>query len=380
MKLLAQLVAIIFLGSGFPLPAFAADPFPDQPVALSPAEIQAATVAMRMITLQAAQYQLVASGKRDPANPLPAYAVFAMPPASVSDRITTRRYIVCNFTRVPEKWQCARSQLEARVQARYAEHVVSLVTLEGMTDDGRTAGEVVDFIDSPCFGAQYRALAGPKAVAPPLPRSINSVILSPGSINVMTGRAGAEDTYVLERNVGKKQQECAFDVTGIHLGKGSALIAQKGANVAAPPAQKPAYELTEKAAKERAEQMTEEQAKADAEWKEARRKAVEWDAKNPTPHALERKRREQVGLSIFWLGLLCSLGTFFAPLLAKRKSRSVVAATAIGLASAGTVMPFLHMMFGDAGHEIFISGLAIMLSWVAAVVYMVRAAKAASTK
>ena len=220
---------MVLLGALLQAPAFAADPFPDQPGALTPKEIEAANVALRWITLQAAQYKLITSGKRDPASPLPAYAVFAMPPANVTDRIATRRHIVCNFVRVTGKWQCARSQLEARVEARGVEHVLSLVALEGMTDDGRTAGEVVDYMYSPCFRGQYRALAGRGAAPPPNPRTISSVIVSPDSINVMTGPVGAEDTHVLDRNAGKNRQECAFNLTAIHLGKGVALVTKETA-------------------------------------------------------------------------------------------------------------------------------------------------------
>jgi hypothetical protein len=374
MQLLAMLAGIFLLGAALLPAVFAAEPFPDQPGALSPEEIKAATNALRHITLSAAQYRLAASGKRESRSPLPAYAVFDYPPEKVSERIEARRRIVCNFVRVTDKWQCAREQLEVRVQTRGVEHVISLFTLEGITGDGRTAGEVVDFMYSPCFGDQYRALAGPRAAAPPLPRSINSMIVLPGSINVLTGLAGAEDTHALEPDAGPNRQACAFRLTAIHLGKGGALVAQKGAIVTPPPAQEPAYELTEKAAQERAEQAAKERAKEDAERAEARKREAEWAAKNPTPHALERKRREQVGLSIFWLGLLCSLATPFAPLFARRKSRSIVAATAIGLSVAGALLSILHIPLGDAGHEIYISGLAIVLSWVAVAVYVVRAA------
>lgn len=225
-------------------PAFAADPFPDQPGALWPEEITAATNALRHITLSAAQYQLVASGRREPGSPLPVYAVFEYPPEKVTERIEARRRIVCNLVRVTDKWQCAREQLEVRVQAQGTEHVVSLVTLEGITDDGRTAGEIVDFMYSLCFLIQYQAQAGRQA-APPPPRSINSVIVSPGSVSVLTGLAGAEDTHVLEPNA--SGQACAFRLTAIHLGKGGSLVAQKDADVPPPPA--PAA----KARKERAE-------------------------------------------------------------------------------------------------------------------------------
>jgi hypothetical protein len=130
------------------------------------------------------------------------------------------------------------------------------------------------------------------------------------------------------------------------------------------PKQPQPIELTEKAAKERAAKAAGEWAKEDAERAEARRKADEWDARNPSAYALEQMRRQQVGLTLFWLALLCSLAALVAPWFMVKKGRWPMAVTASGLTMAGTVFPALHIWFGNAGHELLINGLLILLSWV----------------
>ena len=129
------------------------------------------------------------------------------------------------------------------------------------------------------------------------------------------------------------------------------------------PALKPSQpiELTEKA---HAEKLAKENAQRDAETEALRKKAAEWDARNPSAYALEQQRRQLVGLTLFWLALLCSLGALIAPWFMIRRGRWPMAVTASGLTLAGTVFPAFHIWFGDAGHEILINGLFILLSWV----------------
>lgn len=93
--------------------SFAEDAFPNQPGALSPDELQAATAVLAAdLPAEAPKLKLLASGKRDAGHSMPAYVVFES--SEVPSGSPPKRAI-CNFLIATNKWHCSDLPPQARV-------------------------------------------------------------------------------------------------------------------------------------------------------------------------------------------------------------------------------------------------------------------------
>ncbi len=220
-----RLASLILLGSAILSSAFAVDPFPDQPGALSPAEIQAATQAMNSRLGGEPAPPLVASGKRSPEHMMPSYALFASPLAGFSDRIKTRRQVICNYFRPISGWQCSNPHAELRMTAHGIEHVFAYVVDAG-SGNTQTAVDVADFMYSPCFGIQYTAIGGSPFAPSAATHSITTIVSDHGGFTVRTGPDAQADVYRIERT-GKQTDGCGFRIHHVRAGKTGALLPEK---------------------------------------------------------------------------------------------------------------------------------------------------------
>jgi hypothetical protein len=174
---------------------------PDQPGALSAGEIKVASQAMGSRFDSKPAPVLVASGKLADGNQR--YAVFATPFESVSDRIKARQRFVC-FDLV-----CAGPQTEVQVDVHGASQTFPF-------PHPQAAGEIVDFLYSPCLGAGQPILS---VVA--LRRGTVEIVressdwygeIGKFEFDVNTGPvSGGGDFYVLERK-GVLEEGCKFSV------------------------------------------------------------------------------------------------------------------------------------------------------------------------
>lgn len=249
-----QLVPLMVLGSATLSPAFAADPFPDQPGALSPAEIQAAAEAMNSRLSGEPALPLVASGKRSPEHMMPSYALFALPLADFSARIKTRRQVICNYFRTMPGWQCTGPHTELRMKARGVEHVFPYVVDVG-PEDTQTAVDIADFMYSPCFGDQYKAMGGTPFAPSSATHSITTIMSDRGGFTVRTGPDAQADVYRIERT-DKKTDGCGFGIHHVRVGRTGALLPEKHAKEFA---EQSAKAVAEWSAKQRAKEVAEEE-------------------------------------------------------------------------------------------------------------------------
>jgi hypothetical protein len=244
MQLPAKLGRIILLGSAVLAPVFAADPFPDQPGALSPAEIQDATAVMKSTLGGEPALPLVASGRRGPEHVMPGYTLFASPVTDFTDRVKARRQIVCNFISPMGKWQCTRPQTELRMTAQGVEHVFTYVVDAG-PGDAQAAVDVADYMYSPCFGLQFSALGGEKGTPPINLSAITTVVRDKGGFTVRTGPDEQPDVYRVE-STDRKVDGCGFRIVGVRLGKARLVLPEGYEKAAAEQAAKDAAAWREK--------------------------------------------------------------------------------------------------------------------------------------
>ena len=259
-----QLAPLIVLGAATLSPAFAADPFPDQPGALSPAEIQAATKAMNSRLGGEPAPPLVASGKRSPEHMMPSYALFASPLADFSDRIKTRRQVICNYFRTMSGWQCTGPHTELRMKAHGVEHVFTYV-VDVWPEDTQTAVDIADFMYSPCFGDQYKAMGGTPFAPSSAAHSITTLMSDRGGFTVRTGPDAQADVYRIERT-DKKTDGCGFAIHHVRVGTTGALLPEKYAK-----------EFAEQSARAAAEESARQRAQAVAEEAYAKQPAQRFD-------------------------------------------------------------------------------------------------------
>ncbi len=203
--------------------AFAAEPLPDQPGALSPAEIQAATEAMKSNLGGEPAPQLLASGKRHPGHSMPSYALFATPLADFSDRVKTRRRIICNvFGGASGIWRCSMPHDEFRMSANGLEHVFSYEVVKG-SGNKQTALDVVDFMYSRCYGVQFAAIGGKPFTPSPDSDYVNTVLDDGQGLNVATGPLGDGDSYRLEKT-DKKLDNCGFRIQHARMARSGIML------------------------------------------------------------------------------------------------------------------------------------------------------------
>ena len=167
-RLRVKWVGILLAGLAVAWPAFAVvDPFPDQPGALSAAEIQAAGAAMQSVVGREAPLPLAASGKRAAGHVMPLYVLYAGPLADLSGGVSARRQIVCNYFQTLSRWQCTQPHDEIRMTVRGMEHVFAHQVSQG-SGDWRAVADAVEFVYSQCFHQQFAAIGGPKPTEGPI--------------------------------------------------------------------------------------------------------------------------------------------------------------------------------------------------------------------
>ena len=186
------------------------DPFPNQPGALSAAEIQAVTGIMQPRLGLESALQLVASGKRNPEHPMPAYALFAGPPADISRRASVRQQVICNQSREAQQWRCGPLHDEIRMAANGLSHVFSYQATGG-TAERSSALEVVDFMYSKCFGEKFAALGGKPFKPSPDADYVSVLQDRGGAFMVSIGPLGDSGGYWLERT-DKGTDGCGFSI------------------------------------------------------------------------------------------------------------------------------------------------------------------------
>ena len=196
------------------------DAFPDQPGALSAAEIQAASDAMKPLLGTEPALPLVASGKRNPGHVMPYYALFASPLVNFSDRVKTRRQILCNvfaFGGTSGKWQCSKPHDELRVSANGIEHVFTYQATQG-SGDRQSAVDLADFMYSRCFVAQYAAIGGRPFTPSPDSDFVSAVLDDGKGFDVRTGPLLNGDSYGLEKT-DKRADNCRFRIQHARMSK-----------------------------------------------------------------------------------------------------------------------------------------------------------------
>ena len=210
-------IAIFVLLAATLARAAAPDPFPNQPGALSQEEIRAVMEAMMSQLGGEKPLPLVASGKRAPDHLLPAYALFAAPVADYSDRVKTRRQVICNFMKTMSSWQCTKPQTEFRMTAQGIAHVFTHVVDTG-PENPRDAVEVADYMYSACFATQFKALGGKKPPPPFNPFPITTVVSHGDGIIVRTGPDDSGDVYQLGKT-DRAADGCGFRIVNARMNK-----------------------------------------------------------------------------------------------------------------------------------------------------------------
>jgi len=180
------------------LSAAGADPFPDRPGALSASQLKAAGEAASSVLGD--RGILAASGKSQDGTP---YAVFVMPAVQETGRVRRTTKTWCSISE--DSWRCTPPAPEFRVAAGSLEHVF-------VTVDAALAESLVDFVGSPCFGAQIAAAR----LKPPLPPvRITAARIDTGrngyQIFTIADEAGGTDNYFLRR-ASEAAPPCSFRV------------------------------------------------------------------------------------------------------------------------------------------------------------------------
>ena len=292
MPLSAIFAGILLFLAAMPLRAAVTDPFPDQPGALSAEEIRAATRAMNLAGSGQA-LPLVASGKRNPGHPMPAYALFAGPFEDYSDRVRARKQIVCNF--LAAAWRCSQPADEFRMSANGIEHAFSYQVLEGRRGNRQAAVDVVDFMYSQCFNAQFADIGGQSFTPSPDSDYISSVFDDGKEFRVATGPFGDGDIYRLE-STGKGPGDCGFRIQHARMAKSGVILPESYAKEEA-----------------KARQLAEAQHRRAEAAREAKRRAAASAPMGKPPSDLDRFVGSVTDLAaglVVLLGLAALLGPF----------------------------------------------------------------------
>src|SRR2546422_457911 len=300
---IAKSAAILLLVAAFLSPAFAEyqqtqtphfrHEFYVQSGVLSKEEIEAATEAMKVVAGNVPDLKPVTSGRQTLPSGGRSFAFFDTSYRKVSDHAETATRVECRKSSYATPWSCEPPFIAVRITNDGVTREVGF-SIKGnppygqpyLPDDPRTAGDIVEFVHSPCFAAKYAEAArpgDPQASASP---SILGMFRSAGAIRVRLGERLAWEDYDLERTLGA-QDGCAFRITHMDRPSDRALLREQ--------------EL---------KRYEEKAAKARAEW---RKKEQEMEA-----HALDSGRRRGVGLAFFYASLLAGLPALFLPGLVKK--------------------------------------------------------------
>src|SRR6185503_19488843 len=172
-------------------------PYQDQPGRLSPQQIDAARSAAKAADPEAVT--LLSSGRLGNNQP---YAVLATAPQRVSDRLTTRRNILCAGA---GEWRCQFWYVEATIAAAGRTHVLPVE--RGFE---QIAGDVVDYMYSPCFGSQFEKLKGRQ---PAFSRETADLQVVRGDFYVTTVKS---NIVYMVRKADPADGGCAFVLFGIN--------------------------------------------------------------------------------------------------------------------------------------------------------------------
>ena len=196
----------------------AADPFPNQPGALSEQDIQAAQDAMTQMLGSEPRLPLAASGRRVPGHVMPSYVIFAAPPARKSARVLAQRRVICNFFGPAGQWRCSTPHDALHVDANGVKHVLLPQAQEGSMDVAE-AVEIADYLYSACFAAQFKRLDEARDVTSFNALPIHTIMKRPGpAYSVFTGMWPDEDIYSLIGSV-KPADGCRYKVVSVTFGK-----------------------------------------------------------------------------------------------------------------------------------------------------------------
>ena len=219
MRRLVKFGTMIVIGSALAVPVVVADPFPNQPGALSEQEIQAAQDAMTPMLGSEPKLPLSASGRRIPGHTMPSYVVFATPPARKSGRVLVERRVICNFFGSANTWRCSMPHDALLVDANGVKHKFSLQAIEGPAMDDAEVLEIADYVYSECFAAQFKALDEAKDVTSFNTLPIHTIMKRPGpAYSVFTGMWPDEDIYSLIGSV-KPADGCRYKIVSVTFGK-----------------------------------------------------------------------------------------------------------------------------------------------------------------
>lgn len=187
----------------------AADPYPDQPGALSAAELRAATAAMSAQPGADAKLPLTASGRRDSG----AYAVFARAPQQVAQILSTQQRVLCaSSSGAP--WTCAPQLFYRFTQGRLVQSFA--YSARGLAEDPQMPFKIVAWAGR-CLGPQYAEKTG-KPPPPGMP-AIAEVVQDAKRVIVTTG---AGDAYELTEPPPERGQTCPFALQS--LGTSTAIM------------------------------------------------------------------------------------------------------------------------------------------------------------
>lgn len=354
-------IAIFVLLAATLARAAAPDPFPNQPGALSQEETRAVMEAMMSQLGGEKPLPLIASGKRAPDHFLPAYALFAAPVADYSDRVKTRRQVICNFMKTTSGWQCTKPQTEFRMTAQGIAHVFTHVVDSG-PENPKDAVEVADYLYSGCFAARFKAIGGANAPVFNL-FPITAVVSDRSGFTVRTGPDEAPDVYRVER---AELPGCQFTIQYARLGKAGRWL----------PA---GYEA-----------VFQEQARKEAERhkkEEAERVAGLPTAPTGTftpPPARGHRLTDTLTDASFGLGMGAGLLTLVVPFFMLARGRKDATLTAVALAGTCAVSLVAFIMLlqyvpgPDRGYEVLLLVLTAILSalaclgWVVALAFQKR--------
>lgn len=360
MQLHAKLGRVILLGAAIVAPAFGADPFPNQPGALSLEEIKAATAVMESRLGGERAPPLVASGKRHPGHPMPGYALFAAPLVDYSDRVKVRKRVVCNQWREARQWRCSSLHDEFRMSANGLEHVFAYQVTQG-SGNSQTAVDVAGFMYSQCFNAQYTAISGKAFTPSPDSDYVNTVVDDGKGFNVVTGPLGDGNSYRLEKT-GRSVDNCGFRIQDVRVAK-------------------PDLTLPEIYAKEAERQAANERAAIEVEQAEARRKAEEQQKaralSSVTIAGWTTSRNDLVG-KLMVAAIIVSLAAIVAPWFVGFVGNRWAAAAIAGVLAVAATGLFLTAEFfympGDTVRlDLFFIPPLLLLAWAQSIRYAFKA-------
>ena len=195
-------------------------PFPET---LSAAEVDAARAALNPGWRNQPEPQLVRSGKGG-AGPVEAFASFAWPPVQASQRTTVRKLVTCEYAAAA--WRCSGAQFDTRAMVNGVEHAFPLWVRPAASEDPQAMGEIVDFLFSPCLGAQHATLTQEPFEPLSASHPISSIYLGPSRFELRAAARGSEDFYVVEKDEAKTQG-CSYKVILYRSAREQLLAQQK---------------------------------------------------------------------------------------------------------------------------------------------------------